>query len=74
MRTLSTPDGVIAAPAMDQRKSLRRMLAEKASVSPEAISDQQLADFKTSVTRILSAHSSAILLDPEFDFWLTDTR
>src|SRR3982750_136829 len=66
LRALSAPDGVIAALAMDQRKSLRRMIAEAAGVPLDAISDAKLGEFKAAVTRVLSEHASAVLLDPEF--------
>ncbi len=57
--------GVIAAAAMDQRGSLQKSIAkargEGASVTPE-----DLTQFKTAVTQVLTRHSSAILLDPEY--------
>ncbi|NJL05516.1 MAG: tagatose 1,6-diphosphate aldolase [Chloroflexaceae bacterium] len=55
--------GVIAAAAMDQRGSLRKAIG-KAKGSD--ISESELSDFKVAVSRILTPHSSAILLDPEF--------
>ena len=64
--SLSTPSGVIEALAMDQRKSLRRMIAEAASADLEDIPDDRLAEFKSAVTQVLSEESSAILLDPEY--------
>lgn len=66
LRKLSNPDGIIAALAMDQRKSLRRMIAEAAAVPLENICDGRLAEFKSAVTRRLTKHASAVLLDPEF--------
>ena len=66
LRALSTPEGVIAALAMDQRKSLRRMISEAAGVPLDEISDTKLREFKAAVTRVLSEHASAVLLDPEF--------
>jgi tagatose 1,6-diphosphate aldolase len=63
---ISTPAGVIAAITMDQRRSLRRMIARAANVAEEAIPDLQLAAFKAAVTEALSPHASAILLDPEY--------
>ncbi len=56
--------GVIAAAAMDQRGSLQKTIA-KARSSGQA-STEDLTIFKTAVTRILTRHSSAILLDPEY--------
>lgn len=56
-------NGVIAAAAMDQRGSLRKAIS-KAKGSD--ISDTELSDFKVAVSRILTPHASAILLDPEY--------
>jgi tagatose 1,6-diphosphate aldolase len=42
------------------------MLADAASVAVEQISDTQLSEFKSAVTRVLTPHASAILIDPEF--------
>lgn len=64
--SLSTEDGVIAALAIDQRKSLRQMIADSAGVPLEGISDAQLGEFKSAVTGALTRHASAVLIDPEF--------
>jgi tagatose 1,6-diphosphate aldolase len=56
--------GVIAAAAMDQRGSLQKAIA-KARPSGQA-SDQDLTLFKTAVTKVLTPHASAILMDPEY--------
>jgi tagatose 1,6-diphosphate aldolase len=55
--------GVIAAAAMDQRGSLRKALARARGGE---FSDQELSEFKTLVSRILSPHASALLLDVEY--------
>jgi tagatose 1,6-diphosphate aldolase len=51
---------------MDQRRSLRRMIAAQAGVAEDAISDAQLSDFKAGVTAALTPQGSAVLLDPEY--------
>jgi tagatose 1,6-diphosphate aldolase len=66
LASLSTEEGVIAALAIDQRKSLRQMIADAAGVPLGDISDAQLGEFKSAVTRVLTRHASAVLLDPEF--------
>lgn len=66
LQALSTPDGIIAALAMDQRRSLRGMIAGAARTAPEQIEDTRLSEFKSAVTRLLSPHASAVLLDPEY--------
>jgi tagatose 1,6-diphosphate aldolase len=64
--SISTPQGVIAAIAIDQRKSLRRMIASAAEVAEESITDVQLSEFKHAVVETLSPHASAVLIDPEY--------
>ncbi len=59
LKAVSDARGVIAAAAMDQRGSLKKALGENAT-------DAQLEEFKTIVTRTLTQHASAILLDPEY--------
>src|ERR1700685_2775490 len=66
MNALSNKDGIIAAAAMDQRGSLQKSLASAKGVDPKAITWDMMSEFKTAVTRILTPHASAILLDPEF--------
>jgi tagatose 1,6-diphosphate aldolase len=66
MKALSNERGVIAAAAMDQRGSLAKSLAAAKGVSQKEIPDQMMEEFKTAVTRILTPHASAILLDPEW--------
>jgi tagatose 1,6-diphosphate aldolase len=51
---------------MDQRRSLRRMLAAAAGASDDSIPDAQLASFKSAVTAALTPQASAVLLDPEY--------
>jgi tagatose 1,6-diphosphate aldolase len=66
MNALSNEAGVIAAAAMDQRGSLAKSLATAKGVSQKEITDEMMQEFKTAVTRILTPHASAILLDPEW--------
>jgi tagatose 1,6-diphosphate aldolase len=66
LRRLSTDSGVIAAIAVDQRKSLRMMIAQAAGVPFNAVTDAQLGEFKCAVATLLTSHASAILIDPEF--------
>ncbi len=57
--------GVIAAAAMDQRGSLQKAIAKSRGASGVATAED-LAAFKEAVTRILTPHASAILMDPEY--------
>jgi tagatose 1,6-diphosphate aldolase len=66
LKQLSTKDGIIAAAAMDQRGSLKKSIAAAKGVDAKTITDDMMSEFKTAVTRILTPHASAILLDPEW--------
>ncbi len=66
MKALSNERGVIAAAAMDQRGSLKKSLATARGVDSKQITPQMMSEFKTIVTRVLTPHASAILLDPEY--------
>jgi len=66
LNALSNRKGVIAAAAMDQRGSLRKSIAAAKGVPQEQISQDMMAEFKVAVSRVLTPHASAILLDPEF--------
>jgi tagatose 1,6-diphosphate aldolase len=57
--------GVIAAAAMDQRGSLQKAIA-KARGAEGSASGGDLTAFKTAVTKVLTQHASAILMDPEY--------
>ena len=57
--------GVIAAAAMDQRGSLQKAIA-KARGPGGAASADDLRAFKTAVTKVLTPHASAVLIDPEY--------
>lgn len=65
--------GVIAAAAMDQRGSLRKAIARVRGEGGEATADDMRA-FKTVVTRILTPHASAILMDPEYGLEAIEQR
>lgn len=66
LKALSNKDGIIAAAAMDQRGSLKKSIASAKGVDQKDITDEMMSEFKTAVTRILTPHASAILLDPEW--------
>jgi len=61
MKALSNQAGIIAAAAMDQKS-----LASARGVDKKEITPEMMSEFKTAVTRVLTPHASAILLDPEF--------
>jgi len=74
LKNLSTPQGVIAAAAMDQRGSLKKSIAVAKGVAESAVTDEMMAEFKVAVTKILTPHASAILLDPEYGIPATKAR
>jgi len=66
MKALSNDRGVIAAAAMDQRGSLQKSLAVARGVDLKQITTEMMSEFKVVVSKVLTPHASAILLDPEF--------
>ncbi len=66
LQAVSDHRGVIAALAIDQRSALRKLLAKAQQVATDAIPTEMIVEFKEAVSRILTPHASAILLDPEY--------
>jgi len=66
MKALANSRGVIAAAAMDQRGSLQKALAAGRGVDVKEITPETMSEFKVAVSKVLTPHASAILLDPEF--------
>jgi len=66
LERVSNAAGVIAALAIDQRSALRNLLAKAKRTTPDLIPARMLEECKEAVSRILTPHASAILLDPEY--------
>jgi tagatose 1,6-diphosphate aldolase len=66
LNALSNKAGVIAAAAMDQRGSLKKSIASGKGVPQDQVTDEMMSEFKVAVTKVLTPHASAILLDPEW--------
>jgi tagatose 1,6-diphosphate aldolase len=66
LNALADKRGVVAALAIDQRGSMRKMMATAKGVSQNDVSQEMMEEFKVAVSKILTPHASAILLDPEF--------
>lgn len=66
LRAVSDSRGVIAALAIDQRTALRNLIAKEKQISPESVHPETLEQFKNAVSKILTPHGSAVLLDPEY--------
>jgi tagatose 1,6-diphosphate aldolase len=65
LEAIADSRGVIAALAIDQRSALRKLFAAATGVAGDQIARDLLEQFKEAVSRILTPHASAILLDPE---------
>lgn len=63
IQACANAQGVIAAAAMDQRGSLKKSIGK--AMGHDA-SEADLTQFKVSVAKVLTPHSSAILMDPEY--------
>src|ERR1700674_5442214 len=74
MKALSNNAGVIAAAAMDQRGSLQKSIAAAKGVDPKQVTSEMMSEFKIAVTKVLTPHASAILLDPEYGLPATKAR
>src|ERR1700680_2391927 len=74
MKALSNDAGVIAAAAMDQRGSLQKSIAAAKGVDPKKVTNKMMSEFKIAVTKVLTPHASAILLDPEYGLPATKAR
>jgi len=66
LEAVSDARGIIAAVAIDQRSALRSLFARSMGIEPENVPAEELIHFKEAVSRILTPHASAILLDPEY--------
>jgi tagatose 1,6-diphosphate aldolase len=66
LKAVSDSRGVIAAAAMDQRGSLKTAIGKEKGIDKKDVTAQMLEEFKTAVTKVLTPHASAILLDPEY--------
>jgi tagatose 1,6-diphosphate aldolase len=74
MKQLSNDRGVIAAAAMDQRGSLQKAIAAAKGIDVKDVTPQMMSEFKTAVTKILTPHATAILLDPEYGLQAAKAR
>lgn len=66
LQAVADSRGVIAALAIDQRSALRKLFAQAMNTQAEKVPREMLVEFKACVSRVLTPHASAILLDPEY--------
>lgn len=71
LEAVSNQRGIIAALAMDQRGSLEQALK---GAGMQNVTDEDLQQFKISVSEILSPYASAILLDTEYGLPAAEKR
>jgi tagatose 1,6-diphosphate aldolase len=74
MNAVATENGIIAAAAMDQRGSLKKSIAVGKNIPKAKVTDAMMKEFKTAVTKILSPHASAMLLDPVWGLPASEQR
>lgn len=65
VNALANQQGVIAALALDQRGSLKKMIAQ-ARPDGQAATAAELTEFKTTVVKALMPYASGLLIDPEY--------
>jgi tagatose 1,6-diphosphate aldolase len=74
MQALSNERGVIAAAAMDQRGSLQKSIAAGKGIDKGDVTDEMMTEFKVAVSKVLTPHASAILLDPQWGLPAAEAR
>jgi sulfofructosephosphate aldolase len=63
---IARPSGAFAMVALDQRESLRTMLAQAEDANHQSVPDDALVEFKVEAARALTGHASAVLLDVDY--------
>ncbi|WP_027108984.1 tagatose-bisphosphate aldolase [Lacticigenium naphthae] len=71
LQRLSDENGIISALAIDQRGSLKKMIAQD---TPTDLGDEGIKEFKKLISAELTPYSTAILLDPEYGLPATKVR
>ncbi len=66
LKAVSDNKGVVRAAAMDQRGSLQKSIAKGKGIPDSQVTRQMMEEFKSEVSKALTPHASAILLDPEY--------
>jgi tagatose 1,6-diphosphate aldolase len=66
LKALTNQRGIIAAAAMDQRGSLKKAIGGAKGIDPADVTDEMMSEFKLAVSKVLTPHASAILLDPQW--------
>jgi tagatose 1,6-diphosphate aldolase len=74
LEAIADSRGIIAALAIDQRDALRKLFPAATGIATDQIPRELLEQFKEAVSRILTPHASAILLDPEIGLPAAEQR
>lgn len=74
LKALTNDRGVIAAAAMDQRGSLKKAIGAAKGIDPGDVTDEMMSEFKVAVSKVLTPHASAILLDPQWGLPAAEAR
>ena len=64
LRSVATERGIIGAAAMDQRGSLKGAISACKGIAKHEVTDAEMTEFKLAISKVLTPHASAILLDP----------
>ena len=74
LKALTNDRGVIAAAAMDQRGSLKKAIGVAKGIDRGDVTDEMMTEFKVAVSKVLTPHASAILLDPQWGLPAAEVR
>jgi tagatose 1,6-diphosphate aldolase len=74
LQAVADARGVIAALAIDQRSALRKLFGKAMGTEPDSVPSEKLMQFKEAVSRTLTPHASAILLDSEYGLTAAGAR
>ena len=65
---LADSNGRFKMMAIDQRGSMKHALAEALSKTDDTVTYEEIAEVKTSITRVLAPYATAVLTDPTYGY------
>jgi tagatose 1,6-diphosphate aldolase len=71
---LADERGVIAAASAGQRGSLQSAIAHAKGIERDDVTDEMMRELKVAISRALTPHASAILLDPDWGLPAAEVR
>ena len=66
LRRMATPEGHFTMVALDQRPPIANLVSARRGIAPDAVSFRDMVDVKRVIVDSVSAHASAMLLDPNY--------